>query len=263
MLLHGKAKMNNDNQEISVSIITPIYNGERYIGETIESVLKQSYGNWEMLIVDDGSIDHSFEIARNFENNDSRIHVFHQENKGSAAARNYGIRNAKGKVIALLDADDLWEPDFLEKQVKFMKEKNAACVFCSYRKIDENSKEIFHPTKIMKEVRIKDMRVMNRIGCLTGLYDTTKYGKVYLHEDLKSLRDDYAYWYDIINKTGIAYGNKKILASYRVMQSSTTGKKLKLIKIQYSFYRKYIHESRVEAFINVIRWGIAGLIKFR
>jgi glycosyltransferase involved in cell wall biosynthesis len=262
MLLDGKAKMNNDNQEISVSIITPIYNGERYIGETIESVLKQNYENWEILIIDDGSVDHSFEIAKNFEKSDARIHVFHQENKGSAAARNYGIRNAKGKIIALLDADDIWEPDFLEKQVKFMKEKNASCAFCAYKKIDENSKEIFHPTRIMKEVRIKDMRVMNRIGCLTGLYDTTKYGKVYLHEDLKSLRDDYAYWYDVISRTGISYGNPEVLAKYRVMSGTTTGKKSKLIRVQYNFYRNYIHESRIEAVINLIRWAIAGIIKF-
>lgn len=116
-----------------------------------------------------------------------------------------------------------------------MKEKNASCAFCAYKKIDENSKEIFHPTRIMKEVRIKDMRVMNRIGCLTGLYDTTKYGKVYLHEDLISLRDDYAYWYDVISRTGISYGNPEVLAKYRVMSGTTTGKSQNLLEYSIIF----------------------------
>ena len=140
-----------------VSIITPCYNGSRYIAETIESVIKQTYLKWEMIVVDDGSKDNSADIVRNYSKKDNRIMLVQQKNAGSAAARNNGIRRAKGQYIALLDADDLWEPEFLEKQIKFMKEKDAVCVFCSYKSIDEKSVLFLLQTfqkNIPKRVRI-------------------------------------------------------------------------------------------------------------
>ena len=143
-----------------------------------------------------------------------------------------------------------------------MNKNNAVCVYCSYSKIDSNSKPILRPTFAKKIITTKDMKIMNQIGCLTGLYDSSKYGKIYLKESLKSIRDDYAYWYDIVALEDKAYGNKEILADYRVLSNSTTGNKRKLIKKQYKFYREYIKENPLEAFINVIRWGIAGLRKF-
>lgn len=107
------------------------------------------------------------------------------------------------------------------------------------------------------------MKVMNYIGCLSGLYDSSKYGKIYLREELKSIRDDYAYWFDVVALEDKAYGNPKILADYRVLDNSTTGNKKKLIKKQYQFYRNYLKENLFEAGINVIRWGIAGVKKFK
>lgn len=245
-----------------VSIITPCYNGSKHIKETIESVIAQSYQDWEMIIVDDGSEDDSAKIINSYVIKDKRIVLVKQSNAGSAVARNNGIARAKGQYIALLDADDLWHPDFLQKQIEFMREKNAICVFCSYRRIDENSQEILRPTYAKTKVTKKDMRVMNYIGCLSGLYDITKHGKIFLKESLKSIRDDYAYWYDIVSLENCAYGNKEILADYRVLSNSTTGNKKKLITKQYQFYRKYLNENPVVASINVIRWGIAGLRKF-
>ena len=246
-----------------VSIITPVYNGEAYIAETIYSVLAQTYRDWEMLIVDDGSRDASADIVLRFAKRDSRIRLLRQENRGSAAARNAGIRKASGRYIALLDADDLYLPTFLDSQLAFMKKHDAICVCCAYTRIDEASREILDPVYPMKEIRIRDMRVMNRIGCLTGLYDTRKYGKVYLREELKSVRDDYAYWYDIVKLDGIAFGNQEVLAKYRVLASSTTGNKLRLVKKQFQFHRSYLHASLPSAAFNTARWGLAGLVKFR
>lgn len=245
-----------------VSIITPCYNGEKYISETIESVIAQTYLNWEMIIVDDGSVDNSAEVVNRYISKDPRIKLIQQANAGSAAARNNGIRRAEGQYIALLDADDLWHSDFLKKQIAFMKNKDAICVCCSYRRIDEQSKEIMHPTYAKEVITTKDMRVMNYIGCLSGLYDTTRHGKIYLKESLKSIRDDYAYWYDIVALENRAYGNNEILADYRVLSNSTTGNKKKLIKKQYDFYRTYLNENPVEAMINLIRWGVSGIRKF-
>ena len=113
-----------------VSVITPCYNGAKYLSETIESVINQTYENWEMIIVDDGSKDDSAEIAAGYSQKDPRIKLICQSNAGSAAARNNGISHAEGRYIALLDADDLWHPDFLEKQLSFIKQKKAVCVYC-------------------------------------------------------------------------------------------------------------------------------------
>lgn len=106
------------------------------------------------------------------------------------------------------------------------------------------------------------MLVRNYIGCLTGLYDCSKNGKIYLHEELKSIRDDYAYWLDVVKVSGIAYGNQKVLPRYRVLQNSTTRKKKKLIKAQYKFYRNYLKQNPFVSVFNTLRWGIAGLINF-
>ena len=246
-----------------VSIITPCYNGEKYVAKTIESVLAQTYTNWEMIVIDDGSKDGSADVVRGYIEKDARISLLQQENAGSAAARNNGIRNARGQYIALLDSDDLWDPEFLQEQIAFMQEKNTVCVYCSYRCINEDGEEIHNPVQCKPEITTKDMMVTNYIGCLSGLYDAQKYGKIYLKEELKSLRDDYAYWLDIVKLEDKAYGNQKILASYRVFANSTTGNKKKLIKKQYRFYRDYLKLGVFKSCCNLIRWGLMGLKKYK
>lgn len=244
------------------SIITPLYNGEKYIGETIKSVIAQTYPNWEMIIVNDGSKDNSEAIVKSFADKEPRIKYLRQSNAGSAAARNNGIRHCNGQYIALLDADDLWSPDFLQSQINFMKEKDAIVVHSSYKRINETGEEILKPYPAKSFVSIKDMQMTNHIACLTGLYDSSKYGKIYLREELKSIRDDYAYWLDIVKLAGNSYGNKKVLASYRVMSNSTTGKKTKLIKAQFNFYRKYQGFNVLKSFFYTLYWGILGILKF-
>ena len=245
-----------------VSIITPCFNGAKYISETINSVLAQTYQNWEMIIVDDGSKDDSAKIVQSYTQNEPRIRLIQQKNAGSAAARNNGIRQAEGQYIALLDADDFWEPDVLHTQIAFMVEKKAVCVCSSYRRVDERSEEICRVTKAKPIITVKDMFRRNYIGCLSGLYDSKKYGKVYLREELKSIRDDYAYWLDIVKLEGKAYGNPEILASYRVLANSTTGKKTKLIKRQYCFYREYLGLNTLRSLVNTLIWGMTGILNF-
>ena len=245
-----------------VSILTPCYNGERFIADTMESVLRQTWPHWEMIVVDDGSVDRSARIVQDYAERDGRVQLIRQQNGGAASARNAAMRLARGRYIALLDADDLWEPDFLEKQLAFMEQTGAVCVCSAYRHIDEHGREIQHPTVPLPVITPKDMRVMNRIGCLTGLYDARKHGKVFLHEELRSIRDDYAYWYDIVNLEGEARGNPQILARYRVLTSSTTGNKLKLVSKQYKFYRQYLKLDALTACLNTVRWGISGIRKF-
>ena len=245
-----------------VSIITPCYNASRFISQTIDSVLTQTFTDWEMIIVDDGSKDDSSDIVEKYVKKDSRIRLIQQPNGGSANARNHGIREATGRYIALLDADDLWLPQFLEKQIEFMKEKNAICVYSSYKRIDENSNEILKPLICRPFVNYKKMQITNFIGCLTGLYDSSKYGKKYLDEKLKSIRDDYAYWLEIVKLENAAYGNPEVLACYRVIKSSTTGNKLKLVKKQFWFYRNYLKLSFARSLCNLLFWGLRGLFIF-
>lgn len=246
-----------------VSIITPCYNGSKYVSETIESVLKQTYKNWEMLIVDDGSKDNSAEIISSYAKNDNRIRLIQQPNGGSANARNHAIREAQGQYITLLDADDLWEPNFLEEQIQFLKEKNAELIYSSFIMIDENSKVILKPYRIKEKVTYKQMLVTDYIPTVSGFYDCSRIGKVYLHEELKSLLDDYAFWIDIIKETKIAYGNPKILARYRVLANSATGNKKKMIKKHILFYRNYLKLSWFRCFYNTFVWGVRGLRKYK
>jgi len=245
-----------------VSIVTPMYNASRFVAQTIESVLAQTYPHWEMLVVNDGSKDNSAEIVEQYTKKDSRIKLINQANGGSAAARNNGIRQAAGRYIALLDADDLWEPAFLESQLNLMREKHAAVVCSAYRRIDENSKEILGIQRVKPIISLKNMQMTNHIGCLTGLYDTKSFGKIYLKEELKSIRDDYAFWLDIVTLSGAAYGNQEVLARYRVLNNSTTGNKKKLIKPQFLFYYKYQKLGLIKSSCYTLYWGILGLKKF-
>lgn len=246
-----------------VSIITPIYNGEAFVEETVRAVLSQTYSDYEWIIVDDGSTDNSYAILQEYAQKNERIHLVQQKNAGSAAARNTGIRLAAGRYIALLDADDLWDAEYLDRQISFMKEKKTICVYASYRMIDEEGHAINKPVICKPCITRKDMLIKNEIGCLTGLYDCSKHGKVYLDESLKSIRDDYAYWLEIVTLAETAYGNPDIIASYRVFTGSVTGNKKKLIKKQYDFYRHYLGLGRCISLRNLFIWGLSGIRKFR
>lgn len=246
-----------------VSIITPLYNGERFLSATIDSVIAQTYKEWEMIIINDGSKDGGESIARAYAEKDSRIKVLSQPNRGSAAARNNGIRMATGRYIALLDADDLWEPDFLEQQLRLLKEKKCQLVCGAYKRIDEYGKEILKPFVPPISVTYNDMLYTNSIGCLTGLYDTLPYGKIYLNENFRSLRDDHIFWLDIIKKCHIAYGNQNIVASYRISSTSTTYNKRKMIVPQFRLYREAEKLSFIKSCFYLCCWALNGFLKYR
>lgn len=245
-----------------VSIVMPCYNGEQFIDETIKSVLNQTYQKWELLVIDDSSRDSSASIVQNYAKDDQRIHLIQQRNAGSAAARNNGIRQSKGQYLALLDSDDIWLPGFLDSQVRFIRQKGSVCVCSSYLRIDEQSNEIMRPVMAKAIITSKDMQSVDNVGCLTGLYDQSKYGKVFLKVELNSLLDDYAFWFDVIALEGVAYGNPKVLAKYRVRKGSLTSNKIKLIKKHYKFYRTQLHQSEFTSLLSVAKWAYAGVKKY-
>ena len=237
-----------------VSIITPSYNSSKFISQTIESALSQTYTTWEMIIVDDVSSDNSNDIIEAYIKKDSRIKLIKlEENSGPAIARNIGIKKASGRYIAFLDADDLWMPEKLEKQVSFMKEKSVALSYTEYVRIDEHSKIISEIIERPEKVNYQKMLKSNYIPCLTAIYDTNVLGKVYM--PLIKKRQDYGLWLRILRGIDIAYGMDEVLATYRVMSNSVSSNKIDLLRYNYSLFREHEKFSVVKSLYYLI-WNI-------
>lgn len=246
-----------------VSIITPMYNGEKFITQTIESVLQQTYPCWEMIIVDDGSKDSSPEIVDDYIRREGRIKLVRQTNAGSAAARNNALRCAQGRYICFLDADDLWDTTFLENQLRFSLKNKAEIVFSSYRRIDAGGKEILCPFIVPDRVDYGGLLRTCSISCLTALFDKEKTGEIFFNESLKSMRDDFVFWLTLLKRIDYAYGNSEILASYRVFNASTTGNKKKVMKPQFMVYYKVEKLGLLKSIYCFMHWAINGYYKYR
>lgn len=246
-----------------VSIITPLYNGEKFIAETIESVQRQSYPFWEMIVTDDGSSDHGPAIVAAYASDDHRIRLLHHlGNKGCSAARNTSLRAATGRYIALLDADDLWDPEFLATHLDFQKTRHIPLSFCAYRHIDEKGSILLPYIGAKRCVDLRDIKRLPYIGSVTSLYDSFSHGKVFFREELGSLRDDYAYFIDLIKKTGRAYGIDRVMASHRRVEGSVTaGDHFRKIPTHYRFLRTHAEVPPAMALLNAMLWGLRGLCR--
>lgn len=236
-----------------VSIIMPSYNSEEFIAESINSVLAQTYENFELLIVDDCSTDKTVEVVESF--NDDRIKLFvNEKNSGAAVSRNRAIREATGKWIAFLDSDDLWFPDKLEKQVDFMEKKGYHFSYTEYMQIDEHSDSTGVIVKTPAKVTKRMMFRYCYLGCLTVMYDREYVGLIQIENLAK--RNDYAIWLKVSQKA-TAYGLPEVLAKYRVRSGSiSSGSKLALIKHHYRLFRIGEHMNPIRAlwhtFVNLI-----------
>ena len=220
-----------------ISIITPLYNSEKYIKQTIESVLAQTYKKWEIIVVDDVSTDKGIVIVKKYISKDNRIKLIQLEkNGGGAVARNKAIESANGRYIAFLDSDDLWHPKKLEKQIKFMQKKGYAFTFTKYQKMKENGELLDTYMDVPKRINYKKALFGNPIGCLTAVYDVEKLGKIYMPNIRK--RQDYALWLKILKKEKYAYGLNESLAYYRLRENSVSSNKKDLIKYQWELYRE-------------------------
>ncbi|WP_435415271.1 glycosyltransferase family 2 protein [Polaribacter aestuariivivens] len=243
-----------------VSIITPSYNSEAFIEQTIKSVLNQSYSNWEMLITDDGSKDASIKVIEKFSKNDDRIKLFKQINSGPAKARNNSIKNAKGQYLAFLDSDDLWFPEFLETSLKHVK-NSEGFVFSSYKRCDENTLEEKYKDFIVPEkVNYIDILKTNSISCLTAFIDIKKLGKEFMPDIM--FRQDMGLWLKYLNKINFARGIKKPLAIYRIRSNSHSRNKKKLLKPQWYFYRQVEGLSFLSSIYFMTVWAYNGFKKY-
>lgn len=221
-----------------ISIITPVYNAETFIEETIKSVMDQSYDHWEMILIDDCSTDNTRIKLSKYKQIDNRIKIVHlKENKGPAIARNTGLNQAKGRYIAFLDSDDQWLPHKLDKQLNFMQKKAIAFSYTAYNRVQmignrkESSKEVMIPD----HVTYKDLLKENVIGCLTVMIDTSLTGPIQM-VNIRT-RQDYALWLELTRRGFIAHGLQDILANYRVRDHSVSSNKVKMVKQNWRVYR--------------------------
>jgi len=220
-----------------ISIITPSYNSKNFIKDTIESVLNQTYENWEMIIVDDCSKDGSEEYIRNLIKGENRIKFISLDhNVGAAMARNKAIEVAQGRYIAFLDSDDIWLPEKLEKQIQFMKQNNYAFTFTAYIPISEDGKKELKPIFVPKDIDYVEYCKNTIIGCLTVMIDKKQVGDFRM-PIIKSSHD-MALWLLIMKRGFKAYGLNEVLAKYRLVSNSNTSKKWKAAKDVWKVYRE-------------------------
>jgi teichuronic acid biosynthesis glycosyltransferase TuaG len=234
-----------------VSIITPTFNSSKYIFETILSVQKQTYQNWEMIIVDDCSRDNTVEIINNFISNDNRIQLHQLElNSGSGVARNKALSFVKGDFVAFLDADDLWFPNKLTEQLEFMSQNKLHFTFSYYELINEKGEALNIKVTSPKEIDYSQLFYCNWIGNLTGIYDSRFFGIIPISSFRK--RQDWILWLEIVKKIKVAIPTPKVLAYYRRREDSISASKLNLLKSNFSVYRKYHKQSFLRSSYNMI-----------
>lgn len=222
--------------ETLVSIIMPVYNGDRYLHDAISSVKKQTYDNWELIIVDDHSSDESFKTAQIYAKHDERIKVVQTEKSGSGAAqaRNLGTRCCSGRYIAFLDCDDYWSADKLQLQIALMKNSNANFCYGSYAVFTGAKENIIGEFRPQSQISYSKLPRGCDIGCLTVIYDSYALGKLFFPDVYK---EDYALWLKILKceKTKVAFC-KNIIAFYRVSTESISANKWKELRRQYNIY---------------------------
>ena len=235
-----------------VSIIMPSHNCEEFVEESILSVQAQTYDNWELLFVDDNSKDNTLSIVRALAENDARIRII--ENKdhcGAAVSRNIALREAKGRWIAFLDSDDLWEPQKLERQVAFMEQHGYAYTYTNYQEIDQYSKErgvfITGPKHITK----LGMYAFCWPGCLTVMWDAKKIGEVQISDIKKN--NDYAMWLEVARKSS-CYLLDECLAKYRIRVGSISNHSyLSLIRWHYKLFRQ---AEKMNVLLSLLMTGV-------
>lgn len=246
-----------------VSIIMPSYNTAKFISETIESVLAQTYTNWELIIVDDCSTDDTDAVVRPYLADDRIRYIKNEKNSGAAVSRNRALREAKGKWIAFLDSDDLWLPEKLEKQIAFMEQNNCRFSYTNYIEIDENSEENGRSVTGPKKITRHGMYNYCWMGCLTVMYDAETVGLIQIADIKKN--NDYAMWLKVCKKADCCLLDE-VLAKYRKRSGSISNHGYtKLIKWHYKLYREAEGRTPLASVVLTLRnlfWGVWKKVRY-
>ncbi len=246
-----------------VSIIVPVYNVEKYICETVECVRNQTYENWELLLVEDCSKDNTVAVLQEYleQVQDTRVRLIRQEkNNGAARSRNRGLKEARGRYIAYLDADDLWVPEKLEKELAFMTQKQAAFAFTGYEFADENGKGLGKVVRVPETLTYKEALKNTTIFTTTVMFDTEKIDKNYLEMPIiKS--EDTALWWKVLRSGYVAYGLDENLVRYRRAGKSLSSNKLEALRRIWNLYRKAEGMSILNSAYHFCFWAVNAVLR--
>lgn len=244
-----------------VSIIVPVYNAGAFIEDTIRMVLAQTYTQWELLLVDDCSKDDSRAKIETFCEQDERIRLIARERNGGAAeARNMGMDNAGGRYIAFLDADDVWLPEKLEKELRFMEEKNAAFAFTAYEFGDEAARGTGKIVNVPETLTYKEALSRTVIFTTTVIFDLTRIDKKMIQMP-NVASEDTATWWKVLRCGYTAYGLNEVLAVYRRPAGSLSSNKFIAIKRIWNLYR---NEEKLSLPVTIrcfLGWALGAVIR--
>lgn len=260
-MLSDDFSMENESMiEGLVSVIMPTYNCANFIGETIESVIGQTYTKWELIIVDDQSTDNTEEIVKKY--NEPRI-LYRKltRNSGAAVARTEAMRLAQGQYMAFCDSDDLWMSDKLERQLSFMKENGYAFTCTAYEQIDEEGKKMNRIIKTREKCDYNRLLLDCPVGNSTVVYDVSCMGKFEVPNIRK--RNDDALWLQMLKKEKYIWGMNDVLMKYRIRQNSISSNKFKVVKYHWILYREIEHLSVPRSLFHIGYWCVIKILKIK
>jgi teichuronic acid biosynthesis glycosyltransferase TuaG len=240
----------------------PCFNNEKHIQEAILSVQSQSVSNWELIIIDDLSTDSSLEIAKSIAKLDNRIKIIENStNIGSGKSRNKGIELAGGRWISFLDADDIWVPEKLKKQLQFAEETDAVFTHTSYGYLSEDGVISLKTYEVSsKPVTYQDLLRKTEISCLTAMYNQELIGKYFMSSHRR--KQDYALWLSILRSGYVSVPQNEVLAYYRQTLGSATRKKWKLILPHISFLMETQEMNILRSTYYTFHWALNGVKKY-
>ena len=245
-----------------VSVIMPAYNAERFVEAAIRSVMAQTITDWELLVLEDGSTDGTALVVQKLAQEDHRIHFLpNVSNMGVARTRNRGLDLCRGRYIALLDSDDIWLPDKLEKQLELAERTGADIVYCSYGIIDEYGNKMCDDFLVPPEVNFEDFLSRSVISCSTVLFsrqiaDQYRFMTAFYHEDL-------ALWLQLLQDGFKACGVEQVMAHYRIMKGTRASNKLKSAINRWRIYRQYLHLPIGKSCALMVEYALKGIKKYK
>ena len=245
----------------AVSVVMPAYNCEKYIEAAIRSVISQTFTDWELIVIDDGSSDSTREIIDRLAAEDSRIlSLPNEKNMGVAATRNRGIDISRGSYIALLDSDDVWREEKLERQLERLCETGADLGYCSYAIIDAGGKKAKKDYTVPERVDLRGLLKENCIGCSTVLLSRKALGERRFLTDY--FHEDYVLWLDLLTDGVSAAGCVGTLAEWRYFRNSRSFDKKQSAKNRWNIYRNHLGLSRVQSARMFLTYALRGLKKY-
>ncbi|NCC70135.1 glycosyltransferase family 2 protein [bacterium] len=245
-----------------ISIIIPNYNSEKVLQETLDSVIKQTYKNWEMIFVDDCSTDLSYHIAKKNSETDNRIKIFKVEkNSGPGYATKFGFKKAKGEWIAFLDADDVWPLNKLEVQINFCLKNNYEFSCTDYLQVDGNGKSLNRIIKCYPKADYRKVLMYCPIGSSTVLIKSSLLAKVEIPDIRKN--NDFSLWLRILKIYPFVYGIQDVMMNYRVWPQSISYNKLKKVKYSWYVFREYEKKSMITSTFLILWWALIKIAKIK